>query len=97
MLDGVDAGTLDDIVHAAREVPPVQDVTDARARWVGHRLHVEVSITVPATMTVAEGHAVAKEIVSGVTVHVDPSGEGGDQHHRIAAHAHDGLPVHSHD
>jgi len=29
-------------------------------------------------------------------VHVDPQGEGGERHHRIGEHSHDGLPVHSH-
>jgi hypothetical protein len=29
-------------------------------------------------------------------VHVDPVQELGEEHHRIAAHSHDGLPPHSH-
>jgi len=107
MLDGIDAGTLAEIVHAASHVPSVEDVTDVRARWMGHRLQADVSITVPATMTVADGHAVAKEVrhqllhhvphLGSVNVHIDPSGEGGEGHHRLGAHAHDELPVHSHD
>jgi cation diffusion facilitator family transporter len=47
MLDGVDPETLETIGHAARHVPRVEEVTDLRARWIGHRLHAEVSITVP--------------------------------------------------
>lgn len=34
--------------------------------------------------------------LGSVSVHVDPSGQGGEQHHRIAEHAHDGLPSHLH-
>lgn len=44
VLDGVDVGTLAEIAHSARHVAAGEDVTDVRARWAGHRLHVEVSI-----------------------------------------------------
>lgn len=107
MLDGVDPETLETIGHAARHVPRVEEVTDLRVRWVGHRLHVEVSITVPGGLSVVEGHEIAKEVrhqllhhlphLGRVTVHVDPYGQGGEQHHKIGEHAHDGLPAHSHD
>lgn len=106
VLDGVESSTLDTIIDTARQAAAVEDVTDVRARWIGHRLHVDVSITVAATCSVVEGHAVAKEVrhqllhrvphLGRVNVHVDPSGQGGEEHHRIGGHAHDGLPVHSH-
>src|SRR5438552_3042372 len=107
MLDGVETEILDQILHAASHVARVEDVTDARARWIGHRLHVDVSVSVRGGLTVAEGHGVAKEVrhqllhhlphLGGVTVHVDPHGEGGERHHRITPHAHDRLTLHSHD
>jgi cation diffusion facilitator family transporter len=107
MLDGVETPLLEEIAHAARHVDSVEDVTDVRARWIGHRLHAELNITVPAGMTVAAGHEVAGEVrhqllhhvphLGAVHVHVDPSGAGGEHHHRIAEHIHDGLPRHGHD
>jgi len=107
MLDGVETSVVDEIAHAARHVPGVADVTDVRARWIGHGLHVEVNIAVPGTLSVAGGHEVAKEVrhqlfhhvphLGGVLVHVDPLTESGEQHHRIGTHAHDELPAHSHD
>ena len=106
MLDGVDPIMVDDVEHAARHVPGVADVTDVRARWVGHRLHVEVSVAVPGTATVAQGHAIAKEVrhqllhhlphLGGVAIHVDPQEEAGERH-RLGTHAHDGLAPHRHD
>jgi cation diffusion facilitator family transporter len=106
-LDGVEAETLDEIGHAAAHVPRVEEVTDVRARWIGHRLHAELSVTVPGGFSVAEGHEVALEVrhqllhhlphLGSVAVHVDPYGQGGERHHRIGEHAHDGLPTHSHD
>lgn len=107
MLDGLDASTLEAVTHAARHVPQVQEVSDVRARWVGHRLDVELGVAVPGHLTVEEGHSVANEVrhrllhhmphLGGVTVHVDPTGRSGERHHRIGAHAHDGLPMHAHD
>ncbi len=106
-LDGVETATLETIAHAAQDVRGVEGVTDVRARWLGHRMHVDVSVTVPAHLSVGEGHAIAAEVrhqllhhvehLGRVNVHVDPSGQGGEIHHRIGEHAHDGLPRHTHD
>ncbi len=107
MLDGIDSETLDEVVHAASHVSRVEEVSDVRARWIGHRLHAEVSITVPAGLSVGGGHDVARDVrhqllhhlphLGSASVHVDPYGLGGERHHRIERHAHDGLPMHSHD
>lgn len=103
LLDGVEPGVLDEIRHAAQHVPRVQKVTEVRARWVGHRLHAEVNIAVASELSVAQGHAIAKEVhhqlmyhlgyLSMATVHVDPLEEAGEHYHR--EHSHDGLPAHS--
>jgi len=106
ILDGVEVGTVDAIVHAARHVPSVEAVTDVRARWIGRRLHAEVNITVPGRLSVEEAHAIAKEVqhqllhhvphLGAAIVHTDPSDESGERHHRIGTHMHDELPTHDH-
>ena len=106
MLDGVEPGVIDEIEHAAHHVAGVRDVTEARARWVGHRLHAEVNVAVAPDLSVAQAHAIAKEVhhqllhhvpyLAGATIHVDPADEAREEYHRITAHSHDGLPVHSH-
>ncbi|MBI3456250.1 MAG: cation transporter [Candidatus Rokubacteria bacterium] len=106
MLDGVEPEVLDAAEHAARHVPGVHDVAEVRARWIGHRLTLELNVAVNPDLTVTEGHGVAKEVqhqvlhhvphASGVTVHVDPGTESGETFHHIGSHAHDGLPVHAH-
>lgn len=106
MLDGVEPEVIDEIHHAATHVAGVREVAEVRARWIGHRLHAEVNIAVDPGLSVAEGHAIAKEVhhqllhhlnyLAGATIHVDPVGEAGERHHRVAGHTHDGLPVHSH-
>jgi len=107
MLDGVDTDAVDTIAHAAAHVAGVNEVTDVRARWIGHRLHADVSVSVSGELSVTEGHAIAKEVrhqllhhlphLGGVAVHVDPYGQGGERFHRIGEHTHDGLPQHQHD
>lgn len=106
LLDGVEPEVIDDLTHSALHVSGVQKVTEVRVRWLGHRLHAEVNIAVDPTITVAQGHTIAKEVhhqflhnvpyLAGATIHVDPVDESGERHHRILAHAHDGLPTHSH-
>jgi cation diffusion facilitator family transporter len=99
MLDGVEPGVLDEVRHSAGHVPGVDGVSDVRARWIGHTLRAEVSITVDPHLTVQEGHDLAKRVehemgddlkfLSGVTIHIDPAGEAGEQCHR--AEPHDGA------
>jgi cation diffusion facilitator family transporter len=106
VLDAVEPKYVEEIRHAATHVPQVHDVTDVRARWLGHRLHAEVNITVPSNLTVAEGHEIATEVrhqllhhlqyLSLAIIHVDPDERSGEQFHAIAAHSHDNLPAHSH-
>lgn len=105
-LDGVDPEVLDTAGHAAGHVAGVRDVAEVRARWIGHRLMLELNVAVDPDLTVTEGHRIAKEVhhqvlhhvphVSRVTIHVDPATESGEMHHRIGSHAHDGLPLHAH-
>src|SRR5918998_38800 len=106
LLDGVDPKVLEEIQHAASQVPGVEEVAEVRARWVGHRLRAEVNVAVDPDLSVAEGHGIAREVnhrllhelryLDMTVVHVDPLQEAGEEHHRIATHSHDGLPPHSH-
>jgi len=106
MLDGVAPEVLEAVEHAARHTPGVSDVAEVRARWIGHRLTLELNVAVTLDLSLMEAHEVAKEVrhqvlhhvahVSGVVVHVDPTTQVGEAFHEVEAHAHDGLPVHSH-
>ncbi len=106
LLDGVDPEVVDEVKHTGELAPGVQEVSEVRVRWLGHRLHAEVNITVSPTLTVKEGHKIALEVrhrllhqlryLSHVTVHIDPADASGEKHHSIIGHNHDDLPVHSH-
>ncbi len=86
MLDGVDAEVLEQIEHAVGHVAGVVRLGSTKARWSGHRLLVEISITVACEVSVGQGHKIANEVreelfghlphLGDVIVHVDPAGEG---------------------
>src|SRR5215216_2544139 len=106
MLDVTEPQVIEEIRHAAGHVAEVKDVTEIRARWLGHRLHAEINIAVDGPMTVTQAHAMAGEVrhqllhhldyLSLVVIHVDPIDQSGEAYHRVDKHAHDGLPAHSH-
>lgn len=105
-VDGVDPEIIDELRHAAQHVPGVEAVTEAQARWLGHRLRAEINIAVVPSLSVGQGHGIAKDVrhrlmhhvayLHDVTIHVDPTDEAGERYHHIDEHAHDGLPAHSH-
>ncbi len=105
ILDGVDHDTLEEIKHTSGHVEGVVGVSEVRARWIGHRLHAEVNISVEPTLSVAEGPKIAKEVhhqllhhlphLGNAIIHVDPIDENGEVHHRVFEHARDDLPTRS--
>jgi len=106
LLDGVEPEVVAEIRHAAGHVAGVEDVTEVRVRWLGHRLHAEINIAVGPELSVEAGHKIALatrhellhhlKYLSGVTIHVDPANASGETHHRVDEHTHDDLPLHSH-
>lgn len=106
LLDGIEPKIIDEVKHAARNVKQVHGVEEVRGRWLGHRLHAELNITVQSELSVGQAHAVALEVrhellhrlpyLSNVTIHVDPRDVSGEEHHKIKEHSHSGLPSHSH-
>jgi cation diffusion facilitator family transporter len=81
-LDGTDETTLALIEAVAGAVGGVEHVTDAKARWSGHRLLAELNVAVDPMLTVDQGHAIADDVhrellhevprLADVMVHVDP-------------------------
>ncbi len=107
MLDGVEPETVDAAADVAAHTPGIEEVTDVRARWVGHRLHADVSVTVPGDWSVAQGHEAAREVrhrlfhrlpnLGRVMVHIDPYGQGGEPHRGNGPHTRDDPPMHAHE
>jgi cation diffusion facilitator family transporter len=98
LLDAVDPHIVPSTVTTASEVAGVEAVTDVRARWVGHTLHVVMSIEVDAELTLVRAHALAEEVrhrlfhritgLSSAIIHTDPHshGEAATGYHQTVAH-----------
>ncbi len=61
-LDGVDPSVTAEIRHAAEHVPGIRQVTDARARWIGHELHADVAIDVDQSLSLPAAMAIARTL-----------------------------------
>ena len=99
MLDGVEPRVLSEIRHAAEHVPGIHRVTDTKARWLGHKLHADVTIAVdenlPLMKTNVISAALQKELhdhIPGLAVvnvrfgmSADPSGAAARDHHHAPA------------
>jgi cation diffusion facilitator family transporter len=106
LLDAVDPQVVEEIREAARMTPGVAEVTEARVRWIGHRLHAELNVAVNPALSIEQAHEIAIEVrhtllhqlqyLSNATIHLDPLTASGETHHCIGEHAHDELPLHSH-
>lgn len=96
ILDAVDPHIVPSIMTTALAIPGVEAVTDVRARWVGHTLHVIMNIEVDAELTLSRAHAIAEEVrhrlfhdikgISEVVIHTDPSSASGNYHQAMAHH-----------
>lgn len=69
MLDGVEAGVVSEIHHAAEHVAGMKLVA-ARARWLGHKLHADVEIAVDERMPLAEANAISASFRQELSAHL---------------------------
>jgi cation diffusion facilitator family transporter len=82
LLDGIEPEILAEIEHAPLHVAGVQNVHAVRARWLGHRVHADMHVTLDRTLSVAESHAIIQSVeqaigdhlpaFGGATIHVCP-------------------------
>lgn len=82
LMDAVDPALVTRAEAVAAGCAGVQEVTELRMRWLGHRLQAEVRMTVDRDLDVATGHDIAEVVeralmeelplLSGVIVHVNP-------------------------
>src|SRR5438067_2941500 len=100
MLDGVEPKIIDEIRANIEGAAGVHEVTEVRARWIGHRLHVEINLAVQPNLTVEEAHHIASKVrhqlmhalpyISNAIIHVDPDTESGEAfHEQLAAAEHE--------
>ena len=96
VMDRIDPHVLTDIQRVTLEVPQVQEVYEVRARWIGHILLAELSISVDLGLSVGQGHEAAEAVEHTLlhrlpklhrsVVHVEPAGEERRLPHTLTAH-----------
>ena len=96
LMDAVDPALVEEAEAIARSTPGVVDVHDLRVRWLGHRLQAGLHLTVNEDISVSEAHAIAEEVrhrlfhavpsLEDVSIHTDPCGHSGVDHHARTAH-----------
>lgn len=69
-LDGVEPGVTAEIRHAAGHVPGIARVTDAKARWIGHKLHADVAIAVSDDLSLAAATGLAATLKRELFKHI---------------------------
>lgn len=70
MLDGVEPNVTSEIRHAAEHVNGIRQVTDAKARWIGHRLHADIAIDVGDDLSVAEATRISEAFRRELVDHI---------------------------
>jgi cation diffusion facilitator family transporter len=98
LMDAIDPQIVEQIERVAGAVTGVEGVHDVRVRWVGHQLQAELHIVVDEDLPTRASHAVAEAVrhalrhalahLAQISVHVDPCGHSGIDHHATTAHHH---------
>jgi cation diffusion facilitator family transporter len=74
LLDGIEPGVLDDMTHATLHVQGVQDVHNVRARWLGHKIHADLHITVDRRLSVEQSHGIVEAVERAIAEHIPALG-----------------------
>ena len=72
MLDGVEPGVVNEVIHAGAHVPGIQRLSDVRVRWLGHRMYVQATVHVDAGLTVAQADEIRAGLDRALKDHVPP-------------------------
>jgi cation diffusion facilitator family transporter len=84
LMDAVDPVLVHESRAAVAAVDGIIEVRDLRLRWIGHTLHADADVTVPADLPLAAGHNIAHHAeehlleqlprLSAAVIHVSPAG-----------------------
>ncbi|MFI9506210.1 cation diffusion facilitator family transporter [Nocardia sp. NPDC052566] len=67
LMDGVDPGLVHTAERALAAEPGVLGVRSLRMRWIGHRLHADVELDVPPSISLADAHHLAHDAEHALT------------------------------
>jgi len=93
MLDGIEPGVMDNIHHAAAHVPEAR-IVEAKARWIGHKLHADVAIDVDQSLPLSAANKIASDLEDELFEHMPALAAANI---RFTTGGHDNPHDHSHD
>ena len=75
LLDGIEPAILAEVEHAPLHVAGVEGVHEARARWIGHKVHADLHITVDRRLSLTEAHDIVDRVQQHLAEHVPAFGQ----------------------
>lgn len=98
MLDGIDPGLHPQIHDVAAEIEGISALTEVKARWIGHQLHVDTVIDVPQDMSLAQANSVASQFRRELFAHIPALTEANVRYHdpKAQARGHADAQPHGH-
>ena len=73
-LDGVEPGIREEIRHAGEHVAGIERIVDVKARWLGHKLHTDVTIALDEAKSIGEANAIARALQGELRAHLPSFG-----------------------
>lgn len=96
LMDAIEPEILEKAEKIVQGNPKVNKLHRIRMRWIGSRLHAEVTVGVDGTLSTIESHDIAETVrhdlfhkfdkLSEVVVHVEPLSAGQNYHHETEHH-----------
>lgn len=74
LLDGMEPERLAAIEYVAKHVAGVRDVTNIRARWLGHKIHAELDLMAAPDMSLREAESLRHEVAKALARDVPAMG-----------------------
>jgi cation diffusion facilitator family transporter len=74
MLDGTEPEVIHQIEHVTEHVEGIRGVEEVRARWLGHRLTVELDIAVDSAASLTEADQIANALEKELAGHIPALG-----------------------
>lgn len=90
LLDGIEPEILAKVEHAPMHVEGVRGVENARARWLGHKVHADMDVMVDQQLTVEEASTITAKVKTALAEHIPAFGDA-----MIAIVPAGRLPMHS--
>lgn len=75
LLDGVGADVLEQLHHALDHCCREVALNRVRARWVGHRLYVDLELAMAGELTIDQGQAIGQDLEQHLRAHLPYLGE----------------------